>query len=418
MAPANPGGGWDQLARLMQLVIRQEALSPVPVEVLNRGGAGGAIGLADLVSRRHGDPYTIMAAGLVMIGSTIAQDSPFRVTNAEPLARLLIEHMIVAVPAASPLRTIGDLVAAFRADPAAISWCGGSAGGVDHVLVGLIAEAAGVPAERIRYVAYAGGGEASAAIMGGQVTAGVAGYGEWRGLADDGRLRILATSSAGRFGDETVPTLKEAGLEVTVENWRGVFAPPGLEPEQIAWWMAVLERMRASAVWREYLRRNGWEDGWLPRDQFRAFIETEQATNARTLARLGIGGSRGGAASMGPWAIPAMIGVAGAAAVTAVCVQQVRAGPRAAVAPAGLEDDDEDGGPAPMWGRFLAGVALVVAYIAALALAGFLVGTPVFVVGLCALMRSRRLLWDAVAGVGLTAAVWLLFDRVLHVTLP
>lgn len=419
MAPANPGGGWDQLARLMQLVIQQEKLSPVPVEVLNRGGAGGAIGLADLVSRRHGDPHMIMAAGSVMIGSTISQNSPFRVTDTQPLARLLIEHLIVAVPANSAYRTMESLVAAYRADPTAINWCGGSAGGVDHILVGLIAEAAGVPADKVSYVAYSGGGEASAAIMGGQVAAAVAGYGEWRALADAGHIRILATGAAERFGDRAIPTLKETGLNVVTDNWRGVFAPPGLTAQELAWWMALLEKMRSSATWREFLKRRDWEDGWLAGDAFGAFIRSEQDVNARTLKRLGIGGGNAGAAPIGPWTVPAIIGGVGAAAIAAVAVQKIRT-PKASAAgvvAAGLDDDDAPGA-VPEWPRFISGVAIVAAYIAALALVGFAIATPVFVLALCALMRSRHLIVDAIAGVCITGAVWLLFSGLLHVTLP
>ncbi|MDX9999224.1 MAG: tripartite tricarboxylate transporter substrate-binding protein [Phenylobacterium sp.] len=417
LAPANPGGGWDQLARLMQRVIAEEGLSPKPIEVINRGGAGGAIGLAELVSRRHGDPYTIMAAGSVMVGSTIAQNSPFRVTDTDPLARLIIEHLIVAVPATSPYQTIDEFLAAFRENPGEVTWCGGSAGGVDHILVGLIGEAAGVPADAVRYVAYSGGGEASAAIMGGQVTAGVAGYSEWRGLAEAGRIRILASAAAERFGDRALPTLREAGLNVVLENWRGVFAPPGLKEHEIAWWMSVLERMRASDLWRQYLARNGWEDGFLARGAFRDFIVAEEALNTRTLARLGIVGSSGGYSPVGPWAFPTAIGVAAAAAGAALVVERVRR-PEAVVAPAASEEDDGPQGPPPTWGRFLAGAALALAYIAALGLVGFVVATPVFVVALCLLMRSRTLVWDAAVAVALTGAVWLLFTKLLSVHLP
>lgn len=420
MAPANPGGGWDQLARLIQLVIGEAKLSPRPIEVLNKGGAGGAIGLAELVSRHHGDPYMIMAAGSVMIGSTISQNSPFRVTDTEPLARLVTEHLIVAVPAASPYRTLAEFVAAFRANPAAVSWCGGSAGGVDHILVGLIAEAAGVSAEAVRYVAYSGGGAASAAIMGGQVTAGVAGYSEWKGLAEAGRIRILGSATPERIKGTDIPTLREAGLQVVLENWRGVFAAPGISAEHRAWWMNVIERMRATPMWQGFLASNGWDDGFLPGEAFRSFIVQEEALNIQILTRLGMAGGKhkGGHSPVGPWAFPTVIGVVGAVAVAAVVVETLKAPAGEAVVPAGGDDDDDGGGPLPVWKRFFAGAGLVLAYIIALGPVGFLVSTPLFIVGLCLLMKSKHLIWDAVAAVGMTGAVWLLFTRALSVQLP
>ncbi len=418
LVPANPGGGWDQIARLMQHVVSERNLCPKPVEVINRGGAGGAIGLAELVSRRHGDPYTIMSAGAVMLGSTIAQNSPFRASDTEPLARLIIEHLVIAVPTESPFHKLEDFLQAFRRDPAAISWCGGSAGGVDHMLVGLISEAAGVPTSRTRYIAYSGGGEASAAIMGNQVDAAVAGYGEWKSLADAGRIRVLGSASPERFGDGTIPTLKEAGLDVVLQNWRGIFAPPGLEARHLDWWRALLDRMRRSEVWCEHLRANSWDDGFLEGEPYREFIRAEEERTARTLKRLGIGGTDGGYSPVGPWAFPAAIGIAGVAAVGAVVREQIRLPAGATIMPAGVEEDDEGDGALPDWRRFAAGAALVLAYILVLPFAGFLIATPVMVMAICLLMRSGTLRWDAVAAIGLTVGVWVLFSRFLFVYLP
>lgn len=418
LVPANPGGGWDQLARLMQQVITADRLSPKPIDVFNKGGAGGAIGLADLMTRRHDDPYTLMVAGSVMIGSTISQHSPFKVSESRPLARLILEDLVVAVPAASPFETMEDLIAAFRRDPSAISWSGGSAGGVDHILVGLITEAAGLSPDAVRYVAYSGGGEASAAIMGGQVSAAVSGYGEWRPLAEAGHIRLLATASPERIGDKALPTLRETGLDVVLQNWRGVFAAPGAPEHAIRWWSDLLDRMRRQPSWQAFLRNKGWEDGWLPAAPFAQFIRGEEQITGKILARLGIGGTAGGNSPVGPWAVPQAIGVLAMASLAGVAWEARRMKPGESVAPAGLEDDDEGGGPAPLWGRFLAGAAIVPLFILALAYLGFAIATPVFILAVCLLMRSGTLKWDIPAAIGISAAIWLLFTRVLSIALP
>jgi putative tricarboxylic transport membrane protein len=415
LVPANPGGGWDQLARLMQEVIVQNRLAPMPIDVFNKGGAGGAIGLADLVTRKHDDPYTIMAAGSVLLGSTISQASPFRASDAKPLARLIVENLVVAVPANSPLRTIEDLLDAYRTDPGSFTWCGGSAGGVDHILIGLITEACGISPDKMRYVAYSGGGEASAAIMGGQVTAAVAGYGEWRGLAESGHIRILASSAPERFGDGTIPTLREVGLDIELQNWRGLFAAPGAGAEAVTWWTNLIRRMRDTREWQDLLVNKGWEDGYLDAAAFAAFIRAEETITETTLARIGIGGSGGGNSPLGPWGMPKAI--AGLAAVAAIGVgMEYRRG--ISVGPAGLEDDDDGGGELPVWSRFLAGALLIPLYLVALSLVGFVFATPVFVLAICLLMKSRTLKWDVVAAFGLTGMVWLLFTRLLNIFLP
>lgn len=418
LVPANPGGGWDQLARLMQQVITASKLSPKPVDVFNKGGAGGAIGLAELMTRRHDDPYTIVVAGAGLIGSTISQNSPFRPSQSKPLARLIVENPIVAVPANSPYTTMAELFAALRANPAAISWCGGSAAGMDHILIGLITEAAGVSSDKLRYVAYSGGGEASAAIMGGQVTAAVAGYGEWKSLAEAGHIRILSTSAPERFGDRKIPTLKEAGLDIVLQNWRGVFAAPGARADAIAWWQNTLREMRMRPQWQNYLASKGWEDGFLDGQAFTNLVTADEKLIAGTLTRLGIGGTKGGNSPVGPWAFPKGVAALGTAAGVGVALEHFRAKPGESVAPAGLEDDDEGGGPLPVWSRFLAGAALIPVFIAALNFVGFVIATPVFILAICLLMRSGSLKWDVVAALGITGSIWLLFSRILNVALP
>jgi putative tricarboxylic transport membrane protein len=418
LVPANPGGGWDQLARLIQQAISIANLSPKPIDVFNKGGAGGAIGLAELMTRRHDDPYTLLVAGAGLIGATISQSSPFRPSHSKPLARLIVENPIVAVPANSPYATMSDLFAALRADPSAISWCGGSAAGMDHILIGMITEAAGVSSDKLRYVAYSGGGEASAAIIGGQVKAAVAGYGEWKSLAEAGHIRILATSAPERFSTRNIPTLKELGLDIVLQNWRGVFAAPGASAEAIAWWQNLLRKMRVQRHWQDYLVNKGWEDGFLDGQAFSDLVAADEKLTAATLARLGIGGTKGGNSPVGPWAFPKAVAALGTAAGIGVAVEHFRAKPGESVAPAGLEDDDEGGGELPIWKRFFVGAALIPAFIAGLNFVGFLIATPVFIMAICLLMRSNSLKWDVIAALGITGSIWLLFSRILEVALP
>ena len=169
MAPANPGGGWDQTARVVQQVLSTERILPVASEVINRQGAGGTIGLAELVAR--GDPHTIMVMGRVMLGSILTNHSAVSLKDTVPIALLLDEYEIIAVPPDSKYKTFQDLLDDFKREPERISWGGGSAGGTDHILVAMIAKAAGVDPKKISYIAYSGGGEAAVSLMGGNVSA-------------------------------------------------------------------------------------------------------------------------------------------------------------------------------------------------------------------------------------------------------
>ena len=288
IAPANPGGGWDQTARQIQQVWTSTGTPRMPVEVVNRGGAGGTIGLADLVTRHRGDPRNLMVFGQVMLGSIRTNASPVSIDQTVPLARLLNEYEVVTVPADSPYATIDELLEDFRRDPAAVSWAGGSAGGIDHILAGLIARAAGVDPRRVNYIAYSGGGEAAAAVMGGHVTVGLSGVGEWKAYIASGRMRPLAVSSPERTGDGVTPTLRESGLDVVLSNWRGISAPPGTDDETRDWLIRALAVMRESEAWRDILRVNEWEDSFLPGADFEAFLQEEVATVDETLRAIGL----------------------------------------------------------------------------------------------------------------------------------
>lgn len=286
-APANPGGGWDQTARAMQQVLQDAGISE-SVQVQNVPGAGGTVGLAQFASQAAGDPSQLIVGGYVMVGAILTNASPVTLADVTPIARLTGEDEAIVVPAASEIQDIGQLVEMLRADPGSVSWAGGSAGGVDHIAVGLLAQAAGVDPTRINYIAYSGGGEALAAILGNQVTAGISGVGEFREQAEAGTLRILAVSGAERVEGIDAPTLAEAGFDVEVQNWRMVAAPPGLSEEDEAQVRADIEAMVNSEEWKAALATNGWVDTYLAGDEFDTQLAADTEATTRVLTDIGL----------------------------------------------------------------------------------------------------------------------------------
>lgn len=299
MAPAAPGGGWDTTAREMQRVLQEEGLAS-QVEVYNVEGAGGTVGIAQLVNDERGNDHHLMMMGLVMIGALATNQSAVTLDDVTPISRLTAEFEVIVVPAASEFQTLDDLIAAFKADPTAISWAGGSAGGTDHILVGLIAQAVGVDPTQINYIPYSGGGEALAAILGGQVSAGVSGVGEWIDQIESGELRALAVSGApaadaevsgatpGAMAAPVAPTLQEQGIDVELANWRGVVAPPEISDEGRQCLVALVEQMTASAGWQETRERYGWQDFALAGDGFTTFLAEDRERVIEILTGLGL----------------------------------------------------------------------------------------------------------------------------------
>lgn len=287
MAPAAPGGGWDQTARTMQTVLQDQGIAS-SVQVVNVPGAGGTIGLAQFVNQNAGDPSALIVGGYVMVGAILTNKSPVGLDAVTPIARLTGEDEAIVVPAASDIKTIDDLVAKLKADPGAVSWAGGSAGGTDHIAVGLLAKAVGVDPTKINYIAYSGGGEALAAILGGQVTAGISGWGEFESQIEAGELRLLATTGDKRLPGVDAPTLKEAGIGVTLQNWRMVAAAPGISEEEKANITADIAKMAQSEDWQDALAAKGWVDTYLDGDDFKAQLKKDIAATADILKAIGL----------------------------------------------------------------------------------------------------------------------------------
>jgi putative tricarboxylic transport membrane protein len=284
--PAAPGGGWDQTGRTMEQALRAAGIVN-NFQFENVPGAGGAVGLPRFLGMR-GQSDILMVAGLVMVGSLIANKSPVKITDATPIARLTGEYQVVVVPPNSPHQDMRSLAAAVKANPGAVSWAGGSAGGTDHILVGMIGQTLGVEPKAMSYVAFAGGGPAQAALLGGQTTAGVSGWGEFAEQIKAGRLRAIGYSSPTRDPAINVPTLKEQGIDVELANWRGVFAAPGINANQRAALTAVVERMAKSPQWKEECAKRDWVEIFMSGDEFGRYVAAEVARIEGVLKNLGL----------------------------------------------------------------------------------------------------------------------------------
>ncbi|MCG7505500.1 Bug family tripartite tricarboxylate transporter substrate binding protein [Mesorhizobium retamae] len=287
MAPAAPGGGWDQTARSMQTALQDEKISG-SVQVTNVPGAAGTIGLAQFVNQANGDPSQLLVGGYVMVGGILTNNSPVTLEQVTPIARLTGEYEVVVVPAASDIKDMAGLIAKLKADPGSVSWGGGSAGGTDHITAGLIAKAVGVDPTKVNYIAYSGGGEALAALLGNQVTAGISGYGEFSEQVKAGTLRLLAISSEQPVAGIDAPTFKQAGVDVAIQNWRMVAAAPGISAEQKAAILADIEKMAKSAAWQKILTDKGWENTYLAGDEFTAQLKKDTELTAGILKDIGL----------------------------------------------------------------------------------------------------------------------------------
>ena len=286
MAPAAPGGGYDRTSRAFEQALEQEKLGTATV--INVGGAGGAIGLAQFIKNRTGSDSAMIVGGFGMVASFATNKSKVTLADVTPVARLTSEYSVVVVPKDSPLKSLADLTAKLKQNPGGVSWGGGSAGGTDHILAGSIAKAVGVDPKQVNYVAFSGGGDALAAIIGGQVTVGLGGFSELADQIKSGNVRPLGISAPARVPGVDIPTLKEQEVDATLSNWRGIAAPPGLSPAQRQTYLDLTDKVVKSKTWKDVLKTNGWNDEYLAGDSFKTYIETETKRVTEVLTQLGL----------------------------------------------------------------------------------------------------------------------------------
>jgi putative tricarboxylic transport membrane protein len=419
IAPAAPGGGWDQTARAMQLALQQAGIVETPI-VENISGAAGTIGLARFIGAERGNGDALLVSGLIMLGGIVTHRSPVTLGDAVPIARITGEYEVLTVPVGSPFLTLDDLLVAFKKRPESISWGGGSAGGSDQILAGLIADAVGVEPKRVNYIAFSGGGEALSSILGGQVSVGINGLAEFAPQIEAGTVRVLAVSSAQRLPGLDAPTLREQGVDVEFENWRSVVAPPGISEDQRLALEAAIETMVRSSEWRELLARYRWLDRYLAGEAFARFSAAEEQRVRDILRELGTGEEAGQSLrNIGPYPLFVVTGLVlfGVLAMSRIGVGQ-RFRRRSSLSEGTRPKSVSDPDLRDRWRSVALIGAGVVANLVLVERAGFLVASALLFWLVARAFDDRHAVRDAMFAVGVSAAAYLLFTQVLQISLP
>jgi putative tricarboxylic transport membrane protein len=287
MVPNSPGSGYDTTAREVARVLEEEDLA-TGIEVFNNEGAGGTVGLQRLVNE-DGNADMLMQMGLGVVGAQYSNQSEATLDETTPIAKLIEEAEAIVVPGDSPWQSIDDLVAAWKADPNNIPVGGASnPGGPDHLTPMLLAKEVGVEPAEVNYVAYDGGGELLAGILGGDIQFAATGVGEVTESAAAGDVRILAVTSEEEVEGVDAPTLTDAGIDLVFSNWRGIVAPPGLSDDDTQKWIDAVTEMHDSEAWAQTLEDQGWTDAFLTGDDFVSYLNDESDRVESVLSELGL----------------------------------------------------------------------------------------------------------------------------------
>lgn len=270
IAPAAAGGGWDTFQREQQQSMRVNKIVN-NIQVVNIPGAGGTIALGKLSTMTA--PNTLMVGGTGHIAAQIQFDTPAKIQDVTPIARVVEEFDIITVPADSPYNTLEELIEGWKADPAGVSWTGG--GSFDQLVMTEIALSAGIDPKQTTFIPSDGGGEAIQALLNGTAKASTGGFADMYPQVEAGRLKVLGIAAEERLPGSDIPTLVEQGYDVTLTNWRAMFAPPGLSDEQIAELRAIVAESVETAEWQSAVERNYWMSAPLEGEELDQFVEDE-----------------------------------------------------------------------------------------------------------------------------------------------
>ncbi|MEG0261264.1 MAG: tripartite tricarboxylate transporter substrate binding protein, partial [Lysinibacillus sp.] len=291
VAPSGAGGGWDLTARAVAKTMADTDLVKEPIQVENKPGGGGAVFMASFATKEAANDYMLMVKSPpILINNEKAEgNSKFGYKDTTPLAQLTRDYGAIAVKSDSPFKSLDDVLNAFKTAPQDVILAGGSApGSMDH-LVGIIpAFKSGIDLKTIKYVSYDGGGEAVAALLGGNADVIATDASTIATYVKSGDVRVLAVSSSDRLEGELadVPTFKEVGIDEEFTIWRGIFGPKDMSDEAVSYWSEKLQAMAETDEWQAEVTRNGWQSEYRNAEDFTKYLDDQNETIIELLTAL------------------------------------------------------------------------------------------------------------------------------------
>jgi putative tricarboxylic transport membrane protein len=285
--PGGPGSGQDQAARAFEEALKKENLV-TGTQVTHFAGGGGMIAISQFLTTRAGSSNAVVTQGAGHLSFPLSNKTPVSLRDVTPLARIAGEYEILVVRSDSEFKTVDDLVAKYKANPPAITWGAGARGSTDHIFYAMISKAVGVPAQKLNFIPHTNTGEIVAAVLGGHVQVGAGGYQDFAPQIEAGKIRVLAVGSSERLKGIDAPTLKERGIDVEVTNWRGVSAHPSLSEAELDKMSDLFDKMVKSPTWKQMLVDRGWNDLYLKRKEYAAFMRAEEGRVGAILKDLGM----------------------------------------------------------------------------------------------------------------------------------
>lgn len=283
VVPAGTGGGADQMARFIQEMVRKYGLMAQPLNVVNKSGNSGAEGLLD-VKAAQGNPHKLIITLSNLFTTPLATGTKFVWSDITPVQMLALDQFVLWVNAKSPYRSPKDVLDALRTLPPGTLKLGGTGSKQEDQLISVLLETAA--GARISYVPLKGGGDVAATLAAGEVDLTVNNPIEAEKLWREGKVRPLCVFDGGKLdyhekvtADASwndLPTCMSAGIPVQYLMMRGIFMSPGATPDQVAYYVQLLDKVRALPEWKTFMAQGAYKTTTMNGPAFVEWLERAQ----------------------------------------------------------------------------------------------------------------------------------------------
>ncbi len=288
VVPFNPGGGSDNMARMIAAINDKEKILPQPLVVINKPGGSGSVGMS-YVQTKAGDPYVIMTgvSQVVTVPLITGSKEILHWTKLTPIALLALDDFMVIVRYDSPYQNIKDLINAAKAAPKTVKFGGTEVGSEDSIATDLLSQRSGA---QFNYIPFKSGGEVMTALLGGHVDVVWANPNEAMAQMEAKKVRVLAVANRNRLkGAPDVPTLKENGYDVHWQMLRGIFAPGGIKDAERRVLEQAIKKITETETWKkDYVEYNMLTAKYLDSKGFTEFLREKEEEYIAVLKNLGI----------------------------------------------------------------------------------------------------------------------------------
>jgi putative tricarboxylic transport membrane protein len=268
--PANPGG-YSLTSNAISDTLKAEGLLSEYTSTF-KPGAGGSVGLGAFQEIK-GKPEAALVVGIALTGGMYSNKSPLNLLSSTPIAKVLREYDAIVVPASSKYRTLTQLMDDLKAKPNSVAIAGGSKGGIDHQVIGLLAQKAGIDPTKLNYVVFSGGPEVITSVLSNSTQVGISGSSEFAAFVASGKLRVLGVSSSKSLTGFKGKTFVSQGYDLVYGNWRGIMAPADISAADRLNFIKVIDIMHVSPSWKAQLVKNNWDNEFAAGSAFKAFLE-------------------------------------------------------------------------------------------------------------------------------------------------